>query len=88
MIFRGDDYMSSQADIDSAGSGYVEFSAFGRCLFDKWRMRATKKHKENDYEHARADAEDVEFPAVSRIGGSYVLGWPPPLRAKCVQDHQ
>jgi hypothetical protein len=56
-------------------------------LFDKWRMRSTKKHKENGYEHARADAEDVEFPAISRIGGSYIFGWPPPLRAKCVQDH-
>lgn len=50
-------------------------------------MRATEKQKEKDYEYARAEAKEVEFPAVGRIGGSYVTGWPPPLRAECVQDH-
>jgi hypothetical protein len=50
-------------------------------------MRATKKQKEKDYEYARADAEEVEFPAVSGICISYVLAWPSPLRAECVQDH-
>jgi hypothetical protein len=50
-------------------------------------MRASKKQKEKGYEHARADAEEAESPAISRIGGPYILGLPPPLRAKCVQDH-
>jgi hypothetical protein len=50
-------------------------------------MRATKKQKEKDYEYARADAEEVEFPAVGRIGVSHITGWPSPLRAEGVQDH-
>ena len=50
-------------------------------------MRATKKQKEKDYEYARADAEEVEFPAVGGIGGSYVCRRPSPLRAERVQNH-
>jgi len=56
-------------------------------LFDKRRVRATKKQQENDDQYARTDAEEMELPAVSRIGVSYVLGRPPPLRAKCIKDH-
>ena len=41
-------------------------------------MRATEKQKEKDHEYARTDAEEVELPAVSRIGGPYIGRWPPP----------
>jgi hypothetical protein len=56
-------------------------------LFDKRRVRATKQHQENEDEYSSADAEEMEFPAVSGSSVSDVLRWPSPLRAECIQNH-